>query len=1128
MIDQPFSLLKYSPESIVYQNDVGKEVRTSVDELSLKTLLRQIKTFENQKSNMAIYSYNLRTAILMAGNGTIKSYDVYTNNGTELQSSTEIKSLLIDSTYWIAQRAVIHKKILKKLFKNVNELSQQIDESETLSGLYCIRGTVASGKTTFIENFLRLNPDDNKISEGIINTDNVKRLLIKNTHHVIGGNFSGYLFHDEASAIVKQLLTKAKEAQLLYVLDQRMQEESDIKGLLHDAQIRGLTVTIFDIKVDFITSALRVLNRSGLYPSDPTPDFASLFKNYINIEKGRKNFLSKALKSKQVKDYYSVLSTDKEQPIWVMLKQNFEITNQGKLTLILKAESIPNRRVLENTTLPTGGTVKEALDSHSKKIYKDLFNKKSYEEKVLLNIKDTSRTYNGDLDLSASVDKKDKIDSTLSKDEIVSLSMENTAKAFEYIYNNKNIVLSDPSTLKLFINNVAWIVNQGILLDKKDLLRNGQNSNKYKYVQVDKLDFFYDAFLLMLFNKITNVDCDYIETAAWIEWNIDFNGHIFSDGCGRVAKLISSWLLIRQNKDLPSYHRGQGNYASVRESYRKRFAIRKNIDYKSPTETNEYFNFLKYYKELFTDKFTQEVIRAAGGFVYNSAGKFLILQSNKGKDKGKWVLPGGKLEKGESESRAFSREVYEESGLHAQRIVEIGKRDYVSPRGFRYQLTDYKSIAINEDEIKINSESIGYKWIDTLELGGYQFTDSIRDLFNKYIRDNMLDYYKNVEKVRLEDLDLPDFDKHTMANSLDNYVAGKLPISDLEAFLPYVNKFEVHGIYPDLDIINSLNLNFRVIKVLSSSKVKLDNSNSIRPIFLLAEQGMEKFIVCCTTPGSDLLMHYSSMIGHLLKKYPKIDLSIFSYPIAEQQIDKWTELDRKIIQSGDVVILGYSTFLKKAFLKDKSFWLQSIYENKFYVSTRFKSTSGVVVNCLEANYGHWGSISDYLATKISELGAAEIVHVGKVGTLKSPEDVYKKIYIPIDFAIGRKNDILYPIKTIHNSLAYFKEHTSLTHVSVSTTMEETFLQRNYFNDFDIETIDIESSKIAQGIALHNLHSDFKVKFGSIHFSTDYLRKPDDLNKNFPYDLSTKRIPEVVKKKNKILMQIYQIIKKHIG
>jgi 8-oxo-dGTP diphosphatase len=1125
-----FSVLRFDPDFLIYGKEDGRVAIAYTDPGSLYEVLREIKRYDNKSPNN-VTTQNIKTAILVAGKGSIKSYDVFTSVSTSLMSIKEIKQAILDREVWSKERRRLHDKVISDGLKNARSMSTYLKKSKQLErGLYCIRGSVASGKSTFIQNLLENDKNAPKdVIKGVLSTDAIKRVLIRNTENIIGSNLAGYAFHDEASMLSKKLLELVKSKGLLYIVDKRMQDAQDLKGLLDDAAKRKLPLILFDLKVDFVTSALRVLKRRGVYPSDPTPDFTGLLKSFKHIEEGRRSFFEEAMRNPIVKEYHFIVSSDTDKPNSVLLKHNFEATDQGELALLVDSSEVVDQKALAELLLPYGETLKDALDDHSRKVYEDAYDESVYQSHFLRNIENTSRTYGGELNTSASPDKKAKLNGGLSQESVSSYSRRNLSQAFDYISNNRNILLYDASTVKRLVNKVARIVNADIISDERFLIRKGENSQKYNYVDARYVDGFYDTFIKKLYSRLLDVNYDPIDTAAWIEWNIDFCGHIFSDGCGRVAKVMSAWSLMRKNRELPDYANGLDGYGSIRESYRKRFAIKKKVKYTSPTEDEDYVNFLGYYRKLFTSELAPKKVLAAGGLVYNSAGQFLILQTTKAKDKGKWVIPGGKIEAHENEIDAFKREVFEETGLDIRNTQLLGTREYVSRRGNPYQLFDYTSTVLDYAAVKINNESSAYAWISVEQISDYQFPESIRHFLNTYFINNRLDYYKSTEVINLDDLDVPNFHEHTMAASLGSYVESKLPVKELEEYLPFIKRLEVHSVYPDIATISGLDLGFRIIKVISASSPKDYSSNSVRPTFLLVERQLEKFIVCCTTPGTDLLLHYTSMIAHLLKKYPHITLSAAHYPSAERQIDTWTNLNHEIVHPDDIVILGYGTFLKSSLSNDVLFSVTSTVSNDFYTSTRFRYglNSDIVVNCLEANFSYWGNLSHYLSNKICRLGAKEVIHVGKVGTLRAPSEVLERIYIPSGFAIGRRQEAVQLVENIGNSLAYFEKHLSSVHVSVSTTMEETFTQRNHFEDAKIDTIDIESSKMAQGIALYNLNAEMKVAFGSIHFASDYVRKKEDRKRIFEFDLSTKRSPMAQDKKNKILAEIFITIRTHL-
>ena len=53
----------------------------------------------------------------------------------------------------------------------------------------------------------------------------------------------------------------------------------------------------------------------------------------------------------------------------------------------------------------------------------------------------------------------------------------------------------------------------------------------------------------------------------------------------------------------------------------------------------------------------------AFGLVVNNRGEILLIQRGYGKDKGKWSLPGGQRDRGETYKRTAVRETREETGI---------------------------------------------------------------------------------------------------------------------------------------------------------------------------------------------------------------------------------------------------------------------------------------------------------------------------------------------------------------------------------------------------------------------------------------------------------------------------------
>ena len=89
--------------------------------------------------------------------------------------------------------------------------------------------------------------------------------------------------------------------------------------------------------------------------------------------------------------------------------------------------------------------------------------------------------------------------------------------------------------------------------------------------------------------------------------------------------------------------------------------------------------------------------------------KCLILQ----KPNKKWQLPGGHVKNKEAIKDGLEREVYEETGIE-DFTYSLIKKD-----GNLYL---YKGVT-NTDRVRLSSEHIAYKWINTEELSKYNLTN---------------------------------------------------------------------------------------------------------------------------------------------------------------------------------------------------------------------------------------------------------------------------------------------------------------------------------------------------------------------------------------------------------------------
>lgn len=124
-----------------------------------------------------------------------------------------------------------------------------------------------------------------------------------------------------------------------------------------------------------------------------------------------------------------------------------------------------------------------------------------------------------------------------------------------------------------------------------------------------------------------------------------------------------------------------------------------------------------------------------GALIFNDEGKIFLVKSHKWN--GKYVIPGGHIELGETIEKALKREVKEETGLKVSDIKFVHLQEFIFDKSFwkkrRFIFLDYACKATSR-KVRLNSEGQGYVWVllkDALRLPVEPYT---RKTIETYLR----------------------------------------------------------------------------------------------------------------------------------------------------------------------------------------------------------------------------------------------------------------------------------------------------------------------------------------------------------------------------------------------------------
>ena len=104
-----------------------------------------------------------------------------------------------------------------------------------------------------------------------------------------------------------------------------------------------------------------------------------------------------------------------------------------------------------------------------------------------------------------------------------------------------------------------------------------------------------------------------------------------------------------------------------------------------------------------------------GAVVRDEADRLLLVRRAHPPAQGRWSLPGGRVEPGESDEQALAREVREETGLDVTVGRLVGTVEWDGPGGCRYVIRDY-ACAVRAGVLQAGDDASAVRWVADPEL----------------------------------------------------------------------------------------------------------------------------------------------------------------------------------------------------------------------------------------------------------------------------------------------------------------------------------------------------------------------------------------------------------------------------
>jgi 8-oxo-dGTP diphosphatase len=126
-----------------------------------------------------------------------------------------------------------------------------------------------------------------------------------------------------------------------------------------------------------------------------------------------------------------------------------------------------------------------------------------------------------------------------------------------------------------------------------------------------------------------------------------------------------------------------------------------------------------------------ERVACVGAVVHDDRGRLLVVRRGMPPAVGRWSVPGGRRERGETDADAVAREVLEETGLQVAVGRVVGRVEVPGPPGVVYDVADHEA-AVTGGRLAAGDDADEVRWVTAAELAALPVTDGLREALSSW------------------------------------------------------------------------------------------------------------------------------------------------------------------------------------------------------------------------------------------------------------------------------------------------------------------------------------------------------------------------------------------------------------
>lgn len=118
------------------------------------------------------------------------------------------------------------------------------------------------------------------------------------------------------------------------------------------------------------------------------------------------------------------------------------------------------------------------------------------------------------------------------------------------------------------------------------------------------------------------------------------------------------------------------------------------------------------------------IVRAAAAVIVREDGRLLLIRRGTEPQCGRWSVPGGRVEPGETVAEAAVREAFEETGARVRAERELGVVRVPAGRDLEYEVHDVAATFLG-GTLRPGDDADAVRWVSPEELPGLETTDGL-------------------------------------------------------------------------------------------------------------------------------------------------------------------------------------------------------------------------------------------------------------------------------------------------------------------------------------------------------------------------------------------------------------------